>query len=175
MNVQYTGMDIDLKAVRWCQRHITSRNPNFRFYHADLWSKSYNPNGQLAARNYRFPHEDHAFDLIILTSIFTHLLEEDLRHYLEELSRLLDSEGTVYASFFTYRSRQEAIEGTGRHPVKFPCYHGRFAVASDEYPEKAVAYDESFLMEMLRAAGFELRGPIMYGIQDACALGSREA
>lgn len=166
MNVRYIGMDIDLKSVIWCRKNITPQNPNFSFYHADLWNKSYNPKGKQAPKNFRFPHEDQSFDLIILTSVFTHLLEEDLRHYLEELFRLLDTEGAIYASFFTFRSRQEAIEGTGRHPCKFPCYHGHFATASDVYPEKAVAYEESFLMELVRSTGFRLRCPAMYGTQD---------
>jgi len=169
-NVRYVGMDIDGKSVIWCQKNITPHNPNFTFYHADLWSKSYNPNGKQTAKEFRFPHEDQSFDLIVLTSIFTHLLEEDLQQYLRELFRLLHPEGAVYASFFIYRSRQEALEGAGRHPVKFLCYHGNFATASDAYPEKAVAYQESFLMELVRAAGFRLRVPTMYGTQDILLL-----
>jgi SAM-dependent methyltransferase len=170
LNVRYTGMDIDFKSVAWCRKKITSQNPNFSFYHADLWNKTYNPTGRQTAKNFRFPHADQSFDLIILTSIFTHLLESELRHYLEELFRLLDRVGSVYASFFTYRSQQEATAGTGRHPVRFPHYHGHFAVASEMYPEKAVAYQESFLMELVHDAGFRLRSPVMYGTQDVLLL-----
>ena len=170
LNIRYVGMDIDLKSILWCQKNITPQNPNFSFYHTDLWSKSYNPTGKEAARNFIFPHEDRSFDLIILTSVFTHLLEEDLRHYLGELFRLLDAEGAIYASFFTYRSRQETIGGTGRHPCKFPCYHGRLATHSDVCPEKAVAYEESFLLELVHSAGFRLRCPVMYGTQDILLL-----
>src|SRR5579884_2831753 len=29
LGVQYTGMDVDAAAVRWCARHITPANPRF--------------------------------------------------------------------------------------------------------------------------------------------------
>src|SRR5262245_7408945 len=33
---RYEGFDIHGPAVRWCQRAITPRFPNFRFHHADI-------------------------------------------------------------------------------------------------------------------------------------------
>ena len=170
LNVQYVGVDIDRKAILWCCKHITPKNNRFQFYHADLHNRSYNPQGKYLAKTFRFPHRDRSFDLIILTSVFTHLLEEELRNYLRELFRLMEPDGTIYASFFTYRSREEATKGAGRHPINFPCYHGHFAVHSDTYPEKAVAYKESFLLELVESTGFQLASHIMYGIQDVLVL-----
>lgn len=169
-NVQYVGMDIDRKAILWCRRHITSKNKLFQFYHADLRSRSYNPTGKHSAQDFQFPHQNGAFDLIIATSVFTHLLKKDLQHYLSELFRLLATEGSIYASFFVYSSRQEAIEGVARHPVKFPCYHGDFSTHSDAYPENAIAYEKSFLLDLVESTGFELERDIMYGIQDVLLL-----
>ena len=173
LNVRYVGMDIDRKSIHWCHRRINSKNDRFQFYHADLRNRSYNPAGKYLARDFRFPHPDRSFDLIILTSVFTHLLEEDLRNYLLEMFRLLDTDGRMYASFFTYRSRQEAINGTGRHPLKFPFFHDHFASSSEQYSENAVAYEESFLMELLSSVGFRLCAGVMYGTQDAFLLGKQ--
>ena len=170
LNVQYAGMDIDAKAILWCQEHVASKNTRFQFYCADLYNRSYNPKGKQLARDFRFPHPDGSFDLIIATSLFTHLLEEDLRHYLRELFRMTDSGGTIYASFFTYRSREEAVRSTGRHPLCFPCFHGHFATHSGCYPENAIAYEESFLLELIQSLGFRLRVNIMYGTQDILLL-----
>ena len=170
LEVRYVGVDIDQKAIRWCCDHLTAKNSRFQFYHVDLYNRSYNPGGKHQAKAYRFPHRDRSFDLIILTSIFTHLLEEELQNYLQETHRLLEKEGTVYASFFTYRSCREAVKGVDRHPVSFPCYHSYFAVHSDTYPEKAVAYEESFLLELVQRTGFRLVSDLMYGTQDILIL-----
>lgn len=170
LKVGYVGVDIDQEAIRWCRDHLTTKNSRFKFYHVDLYNRSYNPAGKHQARAYSFPYDNQSFDLIIVTSVFTHLLEEELRNYLQESRRLLAREGTVYASFFTYRSRRDAVKGVDRHPVSFPCYHGHYAVHSDNYPEKAVAYEESFLLDLVQKTGFQLACDLMYGTQDALIL-----
>ena len=173
LKVSYVGVDIDQKAIRWCCDHLTSKNSRFKFYHVDLHNRSDNPGGQHQAMPYHFPYGNRSFDLIIVTSVFTHLLEKELENYLQETHRLLATEGSVYASFFTYRSRRDAVKGVDRHPVSFPCYHGHFAVHSDNYPEKAVAYEESFLLDLVQKTGFRLVCDLMYGTQDALILKRR--
>ena len=41
----YTGFDISKKAIQWCQKNISSRFPNFHFFHADIYNEHYNPGG----------------------------------------------------------------------------------------------------------------------------------
>ena len=89
LQIRYTGMDIDRASVQWCSQNIATAHPGFSFYHANCESPSYNPGGSEAADRYVFPHPDGSFDLVLLTSVFTHLLEDAAVHYLAEVSRLL--------------------------------------------------------------------------------------
>lgn len=168
--VKYTGMDVDRKSVEWCAANISKRNPGFTFYHVDMKSVVYNPKGRHEAKNYNFPHPPESFDLIVLTSVFSHLLEDEVRQYLRELARVLKPSGVVYASFYTYKEKAEAVGPVPRRKAIFPFYHGHYALESELYPENAVAFQEDHLREMIRSSGLTLRNDPMYGIQDVFLL-----
>ncbi len=171
LEVVYSGMDIDRESVEWCQRHITPINDRFTFYQADCINRSYNPLGSTTAAAYIFPHPDAAFDLILLTSVMTHLLEDDLRHYLAEVSRMLAPGGVAYASFFLYQSLGDAAAGSVRHGIRFPFARGNYAVNREDYPANAVAYLEPYLRQTVAETGLELIEPILYGVQDVLLMG----
>ncbi len=124
LEIHYTGMDIDRASIEWCRRHIPPLNPRFQFYQADCSNRSYNPHGSISADAYVFPHPDSSFDLILLTSVMTHLLEQDMQHYLAEVSRMLAPGGVAYASFFLYASLDLAAGGAARHGIRFPVRMG---------------------------------------------------
>jgi len=166
----YTGMDVDRISVEWCQRHIAALDERFSFYHADCLNRSYNPHGSLAAEDYAFPHPDASFDLILLTSVMTHLLERDVYHYLSEASRMLAPGGVVYASFFLYEPIQGAIGGAPRHGIRFPLVQGNYAVNREDYPTNAVAYREAYIRRIIAEVGLEAVGPTRYGLQDVLLL-----
>jgi ubiquinone/menaquinone biosynthesis C-methylase UbiE len=61
----------------------------------------YNPGGTLAAEDFRIPLGEAEVDLVILSSIFTHLERMALcRLYLEEARRVLRPGGKVWATWF---------------------------------------------------------------------------
>ena len=91
----YDGFDIVPRAIKWCSNNITSRYPNFRFHFADIYNKHFNPNGRLTAADFRFPYGDGMFDLVFLTSVFTHMLQNDVEHYLSEISPVLKLDGAL--------------------------------------------------------------------------------
>jgi len=170
LKIVYTGMDIDLAGVRWCRRNITPRNPRFTFYHANCYNPSYNPNGVMQAADYRFPHPDGSFDLILLTSLCTHILEPELRHYILEVSRLLVPGGVAYATFFLFESPEEIAAGTARHGIAFPFVRDNCAMMCEEYPTNAIAYNERFVRDLIQQAGLQVMEPTRYGIQDVLML-----
>ena len=169
-HVEYAGMDVDNRSIAWCQKNITTRRKGFSFYQADIHNKTYNPAGRFQARNYRFPHDDGFFNLIVLTSVFTHLLETECRHYLMECGRVLKSGGTVYASFFTFKNKAEAAQPTPRRPQVFTFFFGHYALESEKFPEAAVAYEEDRLRQWIREAGLTVKTEPMYGLQDVFLL-----
>jgi SAM-dependent methyltransferase len=164
---KYIGIDVDRAVIRWCQRHITPRNPRFQFFHADCHSSAYNPHGLIPSAEYRFPFPDSSFDLILLTSVFTHVLPDELRHYLIEAGRLLAPGGMAYATFFFVDQKSAITERTTPGwSIRFPYSHGHYAVASDTEPTIAVAYDEMFVRQQAGDAGLRVIEPPRYSSQD---------
>ena len=85
----YAGFDVGREMVRWCQRTITPRWPDFEFTWASVYNGKYNPFGKQSGTEFRFPYEDADFDFAFATSLFTHLLRDEAQHYLAETARVL--------------------------------------------------------------------------------------
>jgi len=167
LDIRYEGMDIDRANIEWCQRHITPLNARFHFYHADCSSPSYNPHGLDAPTAYRFPFPDGTFDFILLTSVFTHMLEDEMRNYLSEAARLLLPGGRVYATFFLCQDFDEIRNGIQRHGgIAFHYRVRSAAVSREDYPTHAVAYREEFVRDSARGCGLLVVEPTRYGLQD---------
>jgi SAM-dependent methyltransferase len=168
--VSYAGMDVDRDCIRWCARNIAPLNREFRFYHVDAFNPSYNPAGSAEASKAPFPHAAESFDLILATSVFTHLLPADLDHYFSESARVLAPGGVVYASFFLLNARDGDSPDERRHLATFGSAFGHYAVNRTDLPTNAVAYDEGYIPELAGRVGLEKRGPIRYGAQDVLLL-----
>ena len=85
---RYLGFDIIQAGVRWCREHISRPHPNFEFVHTALANDLYAGVGG-DATDYRFPCGDDEFDLALANSVFTHLLSEEVAHYIAETRRAL--------------------------------------------------------------------------------------
>ncbi len=166
LSVSYAGMDIDEANVDWCREHITPINSRFQFQHADIHNPSYNPQGNVAPESYLFPDPASSFELILLTSVCTHLLKDGLRNYLAEVSRLLAPGGVAYASFFLYHPLADAPAGIDRHGIGFKFRRDHHAVNREDYPTNAVAYAEDFIRTTAANYGLAVIEPIYYGSQD---------
>lgn len=159
----YVGMDITRPTIVWCQRHISRRYPNFHFLHADLYNKRYNPTGRYHARDYTFPFKNQSFDFIFLTSVFTHMLPEDTAHYLRQIARMLHQDGRAFFTFFLLNDEQQRLAKQGRNDIHFDYGPGFYRTRDPIVPESAVAYDESYILDMLAECGLALQQPIHYG------------
>lgn len=94
--VNYVGVDVDVEAVRWCERWISSEHPTFQFVHIDVHNERYNPRGAIRLDDrFRFEVADQSYDLIYLYSVFTHMRIDDINVYLREFKRILAPEGRV--------------------------------------------------------------------------------
>jgi SAM-dependent methyltransferase len=86
----YHGFDIDQEMVQWCQDNFPP--DHFKFTLLDMHSTIYNPSGSIDIKP-RLSCEDDSVDLVYSFSLFTHLLEQDIHHYLSESSRILKPGG----------------------------------------------------------------------------------
>lgn len=156
----YDGLDVAPAAIKWTRRAITRRYPNFRFHLADVYSDVYNPSGAWSAETYRFPFEDAAFDFVLLTSVFTHMLPAEVDRYLAEIRRVLRPTGTCFATWFI----TEAPVADGEEPMmsfEHPLGDG-CRVHDADRPRAAVAYSQQVLEEMYAGSRLQISA-IHYG------------
>jgi SAM-dependent methyltransferase len=153
----YEGIDVNREGIGWCRRRYR-RHPNFHFRVADLYNAKYNPGGAHSTVDYRFPFDDGAFDFVIFTSVFTHLLEAEAEHELLEAARVLAPGGRLFATFFLLNDTSRAHIAKGEAGLPFLDPEGRVAIVSEEVPEEAVAFDDEWVFRTLRDQKLELTG-----------------
>jgi ubiquinone/menaquinone biosynthesis C-methylase UbiE len=144
---RYIGIDIDQEMLDWCMRNFDSER--FEFLHSSQASKSYKQPARGAA-SYDLPIPGQTVDFVFSRSLFTHLLEPELKNYLAESFRVLKPGGSMVMSFFCLDHPPPTYGGrhTFRHRI------GNAAVESMAVPEAAVAYREAFMVDLARQAGF---------------------
>jgi SAM-dependent methyltransferase len=158
----YDGFDTNREAIGWCRRRYRSA-PHFRFTVADAHHQRHNPHGLHTAADYPFPYEDGRFDVAILASVLTRLLESEADHFLAETARVLKPGGRMLATLFVLDDASRAGISAGRSGLPFLDPEGHVAVISEDVPEEAVAYDARWVRERLDAHGLRLREPMQPG------------
>jgi ubiquinone/menaquinone biosynthesis C-methylase UbiE len=158
----YEGFDIVPSAIRWCTRKITSRHPRFRFTHINLRNDLYNLRTDREAKSFVFPYRDDEFDLVFLTSVFTHMVLEDVRNYMQQIHRVLKPGGVCLATFFLMNNEAESLmaaSGKKMFTTKLDhhyLFHPRVKAAN-------VAYEEAYLAEELLAGTGLILEQVRYG------------
>jgi SAM-dependent methyltransferase len=141
----YIGFDISKRAIRWCKKNITSKNPKFSFYLADIYNKAYNHRGKLTASEYKFPFEDERIDFAFATSVFTHMMPKDLRHYLFELERSLKPGGRAMLTFFIIDDKAHQMMNENESSFNFKYKNSDCYSIDGKVPEIAIAFSENTL------------------------------
>jgi ubiquinone/menaquinone biosynthesis C-methylase UbiE len=160
----YAGFDVGREMVRWCQRAISSRWSNFEFAWAPVYNGKYNPFGDVAGDQFRFPYADASFDFAFATSLFTHLLPGEVSHYLEETARVLKPGGTCLLTFFLLTPEAEAELAASRAMLDFRHPIAAGLTTDPAQPEEAVAYPAAEVRQLLSAAGLTVGEPIHHGL-----------
>lgn len=159
----YDGIDVAAADMSWCRRHISRKYPDFRFHTSEVHHREYNPGGTLRAVEDRLPFADGAFDVVLASSLFTHLLTAETEHYLAEVARVLADGGTAFVSFFLLNEESRALIAAEACGFRFETAVGDAFVHDARNPEGAVAYDESFILDVFRRLGLTVRKPLLYG------------
>jgi SAM-dependent methyltransferase len=151
----YEGFDVVKPPVDWCQQEITSRHPNFRFTHADVHNVRYNKHGTINAADFRFPY-GREFDFAILTSVFTHLLPDQVDHYLGELARVLKPGRRTLITWALLDDEAKRLIAEGKSHRQVPYDRGHYRLHSESVPEALIAYDEKFALSLYQKHGFKI-------------------
>lgn len=152
LNGSYEGFDVVKTGVRWCQEHITSHYPRFRFTFVPLHNDLYTNEGDSADR-FQFPYESDRFHFACAISVFTHLLPEETLNYLRESARVLMPGGRLVATFFVFRSDGEVSRASA---FKFPFVYGHYALMNRRVQRANVAYRSEFLEKACTDCGFRV-------------------
>ena len=159
---EYWGFDPVASGIAWCEQHITSRFPNFHFYVADVWSKSYNRSGGTAGSLYQFPHAGGSIDFAFATSVFTHLVTADAENYIANIARVLKPGGTSFVTYFLLNERTRTSVAAEDFRYLVDSTGSCMAVSKVEF-EKAVAFDEAFIRATYAKHGLAIEEPLRYG------------
>ena len=160
---RYEGFDIVANGVAWCQENITPHHPNFRFHLADVFNRHYHPQGKYEAAEYRFPYDDHTFDFVFLTSVFTHMLPQDLEHYMAEIVRVLKPQGRCFITYFLLNAESLSLLAEKKSSIDFAYRGDGYRTIDRQIPEAAVAYDEAVIRQLYHRNGLHIHEPIRYG------------
>ncbi len=149
---KYEGFDIMKPGIRWCQKNITTRFPQFRFTQVALSNDLYRNSGHSASQ-FVFPYPDAHFDLAIATSVFTHMLPEEVMRYMEEIHRVLKTGGQAYLTFFILNSTSSEQMKRKGNEFHFQYDHGTFRLMNEEVKSANVAYDEDHVFNTMIPPG----------------------
>ena len=134
-------------SARWGWKYITSRHPNFQFLHIDVENTRYNPDGAASDSDFSFPFADGEFDIVVLYSVFTHMMTEGVRTYLKEFDRILRPDGRIFLTAFL----EEDVPDAEENPEGYLSIEWKEALHS-------VRYNQQFFEGLLDEAGFKLDG-----------------
>lgn len=159
----YEGLDLVKSGVDWCTEKYTTRYPHFRFQLIDVYNSHYNPSGKYKATEYRFPFADEQFDFVVLNSVFTHMLPDEVENYLREVARVLRTGGRCLISFFLLNEQSLGLLEAGKSaiPLRYPI--GPALTMIEETPEYAIGYDENYVKELYQRYRLAIRERIHYG------------
>lgn len=146
----YEGFDVVKTGIDWCKKNISTQYSNFNFKLALLQNDLYTDEGGEASL-FVFPYKDNTFDIAIATSLFTHMLPDEVEQYLKETFRVLDKGGFLYATFFCGELEQKRNDV---YDFKFK-YNG-YALMNNQVKRANVLYDPTYLANMFNKTGFEV-------------------
>ncbi len=154
----YDGFDAIKLGVDWCTKNISSQHPHFRFQYVPLENDLYRNDGQNAAQ-FTFPYPDGAFDFVILTSVFTHMLPDEVVRYLSEIQRVMCDSGVCVATFFILNEETRQILKS-KADFHFPFDYGHYALMDDQVKAANVAFDTTFLEKTIAQNGLKIEKKI---------------
>lgn len=141
---RYVGLDVDPGLVEWCRRRL--EDSTYRFAHFDYWNASYNPGG---GRFIALPVEDDWAGAVVLNSVFTHMLPDDVAHYVREIGRVMAPDAVALITAFLYDEQSPDLD---RFPHEGDGY--RFTKAGS--PESELGLPAAWLLERFAEAGLKV-------------------
>jgi ubiquinone/menaquinone biosynthesis C-methylase UbiE len=153
-NGSYYGFDVVEAGINWCKeayKHL----PNFHFQHTPLYNDLYNLSTTDQPSDFSFPYADNFFDFSMVISVFTHMQEPDLQHYLKEIQRVLKPDKYCFCTFFIITEEMEK-QMTSKQGNLFKYRSGNYFLHNEKVKDANVAYLYGAIQDMATAADLEI-------------------
>lgn len=121
----------------------------------DLKNDLYNLSTEAEAENFTFPYPENHFDSVVLTSVFTHMMPEDVQNYLTQISKVMKKEGRCLATFFLLNPEIRRFMEENKILFQFPYSFDGYSLMDQKVKEANVAFEETFLFSMLEKCGLQ--------------------
>jgi ubiquinone/menaquinone biosynthesis C-methylase UbiE len=151
----YEGFDVVKKGINWCNKNISNNYTNFHFRHVPLKNDLYNKNGN-NADEFIFPYNDSLFDVVFLFSVFTHMQQTEIKHYLNEIFRVMKVGGNCLATFFIYNEKDEEYISQ-YNSFCFPVKREGFRLMDKKVKSANVAFEEKNLQNIISDSGLKIK------------------
>jgi SAM-dependent methyltransferase len=146
---RYVGIDIHRDMVDWCRASLSLVDPNFQFFHHDVYSPLYAPGNSLRLAE-PFPVQGGEVSLLIADSIFTHLCRQQTEYYLHEAARVLSPQGIAFTSWLFFD--RDSFPFLGKGPFCLYTSEADFG--------QAVIYDRKWFLDAVRQYGLSVRSTV---------------
>lgn len=143
--VRYLGIDANREFVRWCQDHIESQHPNYRFVHLDMANDLYNPAGTITGNDLRLPVDDASADVVNLWGVFTNMVPGHVQAYVAEIGRILRPGGRCFLTACV----EDDVPDVTINPEGYVPY-------ACDTPLTVVRYSRQWLFAVFRQHGLQL-------------------
>lgn len=149
----YNGFDVVPDGIEWCTKNITPKHPNFVFKFIPLRNDLYNLDTEKKAGNFVFPYADNSVDLVVLTSVFTHMQHNEVANYLVQIQRVLKPKGKCLATFFIIDEATRTIIQTRPEVMQFDYEFDTYYLHDSKVKDANIAFKYDALQNMIANAG----------------------
>jgi SAM-dependent methyltransferase len=146
MPKRYVGVDLHAGMIAWANQNLAPRLPGFTFIHQNVFNAGFNPRGSLPEMA-PFPVEDERVSLLLALSVFTHLVQAQADHYLDEVRRVLRPDGVMLATFFLFDKAYFPMMQDFQNALYI----------NDTDPTNAVIFDRAWLLAALDMRELRIR------------------
>lgn len=150
---RYLGLDLYEPSVAWTRANLV--RDGFEFRHLNIWNAGFNPKG---VEHHVDFGTDETFTLVNAHSVFTHIIEDNLRFYFDQCARRLAPNGILRTTWFFFDK------------INFPMmqtFQNALYINTND-PTNAVIYDVDMVRGLFAEHGlsiYEARRPSVRGHQ----------
>lgn len=156
-NGKYEGFDVVADGINWCKEKVSSKYPNFNFTYTPLRNDLYNLTAQQQAEHFVFPYADNYFDVVVLTSVFTHMQPAEVQHYLKEIKRVLKPGGHCLATFFILDEKTKETLKHNPDLMQFKYEYDHYFLHDNNVKDANIGFKDFSINNMAQQAGLNIK------------------